>query len=202
MGKSIIIASFLLSILFLGMPAASEAQPVLNPENGHYYECVPCATTWAQANELASNLTFGQLRGHLATITSAEENDFVTGLGCGFSWIGGIQSQDATQPDEGWQWITGEPFIYTAWAPGEPNDDGCQPGEGGCENCIEFSLGLGGWNDFVCSTVSDFCIVEYEATRRDVSAIPTLSEWGMIAAAAGFALVGMFYAIRRRRASV
>jgi hypothetical protein len=31
--------------------------------------------------------------------------------------------------------------------------------------------------------------------------IPTLSEWGMIAAAAGFALVGMFYALRRRRAS-
>ena len=31
--------------------------------------------------------------------------------------------------------------------------------------------------------------------------IPTLSEWGMIAAAAGFALVGMFYAMRKRRAS-
>ncbi len=30
--------------------------------------------------------------------------------------------------------------------------------------------------------------------------IPTLSEWGMIAAAAGFALIGMFYAVRRRRA--
>lgn len=31
--------------------------------------------------------------------------------------------------------------------------------------------------------------------------IPTLSEWGMIAAAAGFALVGMFYAMKKRGAS-
>jgi hypothetical protein len=30
--------------------------------------------------------------------------------------------------------------------------------------------------------------------------IPTLSEWGMIAAAAGLGLVGVFFAVRRRRA--
>ena len=32
------------------------------------------------------------------------------------------------------------------------------------------------------------------------NSIPTLSEWGMIAAAAGFALIGIFYAVRRRKA--
>ena len=32
-----------------------------------------------------------------------------------------------------------------------------------------------------------------------VSNIPTLSEWGMIAAAAGLGLVGVFFAVRRRR---
>ncbi|HML96657.1 MAG TPA: IPTL-CTERM sorting domain-containing protein [Thermodesulfobacteriota bacterium] len=31
--------------------------------------------------------------------------------------------------------------------------------------------------------------------------IPTLSEWGMIAVAAGFILIGVFYAVRKRRAS-
>ncbi len=30
--------------------------------------------------------------------------------------------------------------------------------------------------------------------------IPTLSEWGMIAAAAGLALIGVFFAVRRRKA--
>ncbi|MCC6712402.1 MAG: IPTL-CTERM sorting domain-containing protein [Candidatus Dadabacteria bacterium] len=33
------------------------------------------------------------------------------------------------------------------------------------------------------------------------ASIPTLSEWGMIAAAAGFAIIGAFYAVRRRKAS-
>jgi hypothetical protein len=32
--------------------------------------------------------------------------------------------------------------------------------------------------------------------------VPTLSEWGMMAAAAGFGLLGAFYAVRRRKASV
>lgn len=35
---------------------------------------------------------------------------------------------------------------------------------------------------------------------RGANPIPTLSEWGMIAAAAGLALVGVFFAVRRRKA--
>lgn len=37
-------------------------------------------------------------------------------------------------------------------------------------------------------------------TNVRVSAIPTLSEWGMIAAAGGLALIGVFFAVRRRKA--
>jgi hypothetical protein len=37
-------------------------------------------------------------------------------------------------------------------------------------------------------------------TNRGPSNIPTLSEWGMIAAAAGLIIVGIFFAVRRRRA--
>jgi hypothetical protein len=33
-----------------------------------------------------------------------------------------------------------------------------------------------------------------------IDPIPTLSEWGMIAAAAGFVLVGVWFAVRRRKA--
>jgi len=36
-------------------------------------------------------------------------------------------------------------------------------------------------------------------TNKPVGAIPTLSEWGMIAAGAGLVLVGVFYAWKRRR---
>jgi hypothetical protein len=37
---------------------------------------------------------------------------------------------------------------------------------------------------------------------RSVSNVPTLSEWGMIAAAAGLMIVGVFFAVRRSRAAV
>lgn len=36
--------------------------------------------------------------------------------------------------------------------------------------------------------------------RGVVTNIPTLSEWGMLAAAAGLAMIGVFFAVRRRRA--
>ena len=55
-------------------------------------------------------------------------------------------------------------------------------------------------------TVSDFqgnatfeAVDEVRFDQR-VNDIPTLSEWGMIAAAAGLGLVGVFFAVRRKRA--
>ncbi|MEW6144586.1 MAG: IPTL-CTERM sorting domain-containing protein [Thermodesulfobacteriota bacterium] len=42
-----------------------------------------------------------------------------------------------------------------------------------------------------------FCLF---ANRISADKIPTLSEWGMISAAAGLGLIGVFFALRRRRA--
>lgn len=42
-------------------------------------------------------------------------------------------------------------------------------------------------------------IMECNFVNLVVRDIPTLSEWGMIAAAAGLGLVGVFFAVRRRR---
>lgn len=53
-------------------------------------------------------------------------------------------------------------------------------------------------------TLSDFSgnttfeMVDEVRFTQAPEAIPTLSEWGMIAASAGFVLVGIFYALRRR----
>jgi len=51
-----------------------------------------------------------------------------------------------------------------------------------CVSPSEFSLG--------------FCVF---FNRVSADKIPTLSEWGMIAAVAGLGLVGVFFAVRRRR---
>ncbi len=37
-------------------------------------------------------------------------------------WYGGFQPPGVTPPNSGWEWVTGEPWDYTNWAPGEPND--------------------------------------------------------------------------------
>ena len=52
--------------------------------------------------------------------------------------------------------------------------------------------------DCVDATLQVTC--EYINVFRSAENIPTLSEWGMFAAAAGLALVGVFFALRRRKA--
>ena len=97
--------------------------------NGHFYEVVPAAggITWENAN-----LGAMQRGGYLATITSAEENEFVFRLadqdptmwngGYG-PWLGGMQPAGSSEPRGGWSWVTGEPFVFQAWAPGQPNNN-------------------------------------------------------------------------------
>ena len=80
----------------------------------------------------------------LATITSPEEQAFVAVAVVGNLmeeyWIGGYQDPGATAPDEGWMWVTGEPWEYTNWLQNEtqhePNDSGGD----------EHFLGLANWD--------------------------------------------------------
>ena len=81
---------------------------------------------WDVAASDASNLG-----GHLATITTPDENQFIVdnfdGLGSGQTWIGLFQntsSPDYSEPGGGWEWVTQESFNWTNWTPGEPNNSG------------------------------------------------------------------------------
>lgn len=68
----------------------------------------------------------------------------------------------------------------------------CEPGGG----IIIESTETGWLQNCVNPQLPTFCTI----LNVRVGAIPTLSQWGMIAAAAGFVLIGTFYAVRRRRA--
>jgi hypothetical protein len=118
--------------------------------NGHRYEVWESyGIPWSHAKDFASRqYRQGYGYGYLATITSAAENNFVANLA--FSsmgwwvelWLGGFQPPDECRRDANWMWITGEPWGYTNWAPGEPNDH-----QGPCS---EQHLGIhrdGLWND-------------------------------------------------------
>lgn len=107
------------------------------PTNRHTYTFVCFTGTWVQARADAESRG-----GHLATLTSVQENDAVDEA---FdtdhdAWIGGYQPNPGVdEPVGGWAWVTGEPWSFTAWASGEPNDVGG-------EDFLQWWLS-DGWND-------------------------------------------------------
>lgn len=118
--------------------------------NGHFYDVVPVTdqVTWDASFASASSTIFNGVPGHLATITSQAEQDFIVGQfgdAIRAKWLGGFQPPGSPEPAGGWQWITGEAFVYTNWEPTEPNNSG------GNENRLLFATAglatLGVWND-------------------------------------------------------
>lgn len=111
---------------------AQTPTPALNPANGNCYLIVEERKDWFAARDTAQSLIFDGVDGHLATFTSLEENqwvldnllsdfNFITRTGL---WIGGFQDPLGSEPAGGWQWITGEPWVFTNWAEGAPNNWG------------------------------------------------------------------------------
>jgi hypothetical protein len=102
--------------------------------NGHCYEAVVApGLSWEEARTACVDSG-----GHLVTITSAQENAFVFGLVSGDNafwtldvfdnglgpWLGGYQAPNSPEANAGWQWVTGEPFVYTNWEVDQPGDLG------------------------------------------------------------------------------
>lgn len=117
--KALALAAWTLSAL----PAAdTRAQVVFSSANGHHYERVlQDGITWPEANALATARTHLGVPGHLATITDQAEREFVnTNFGDVVSiWLGGFWDRDNAAI---WRWVTGEPWSFTAFHPGEPNN--------------------------------------------------------------------------------
>jgi len=106
------------------------ANTIVNPANGHYYAAVDTSSliSWNQAKTAAQSLRYNGLAGHLVTLTSAAENNFVAAHFPGDAiksyWVGAFQdvsAADYSEPAGGWKWITGEPWVFTNWNAVEPN---------------------------------------------------------------------------------
>jgi hypothetical protein len=148
-------------------PGGTASAPVYDPGNGHWYQAVrvPGGLTWYAAQAAATALSYAGYTGHLATITSAEENQFIIislapasydGL-----WLGGYQdttAPDYFEPAGGWRWITGEPWGFTNWSPGEPNNNTVR----GPENHLQINFSNTTWNDLPATYPISGYLVEYE----------------------------------------
>ena len=112
---------------------------ITNPSNGHGYLLISKPMEWREAKEYAE-----RMGGHLATITSQEEQDWIcqTFPVTRSSWIGGTDEDVEGE----WRWVTGEEWDYTNWAPGAPNNvDLMRDGEG--EDALTIHLPSDLWND-------------------------------------------------------
>ena len=117
--------------------------------NQHYYEYVRAeGIGWGQAIEGARAHKLEGIQGHLVAIGSQEENDFVTRIIEGNSWL--ALSQDPVNGT--WRWRSGpedgQPLAYNNWGWGEPNDGCCYTGaEDAAFMCFQPVAVPGTWND-------------------------------------------------------
>ena len=140
-----------------------EPEEVMEEFAGHKYRFVPLKKSWNAASKTAS-----QEKGYLASITSEEENKFITTLiqkACAkrndknpHVWIGLNNDNNENK----WTWESGEKFEFSSWCPGEPNN------WGGFESAVQFNKnavmdpdGVGKWNDMPSDSKTYF-IIEIE----------------------------------------
>lgn len=172
MRKLSILTVILLILLASILVNCASATPTQYSENGHWYDViyVPCVgISWSDAKAEAESSSYAGMNGHLATITSQGENDFIVStFGISDYWLGGFQPAGSSEPTGNWQWVTGEKWDYTNWdISGEPNnyyqgeygEDSCPIGS--AENTLHFhSNSL--WSDLPGNLPVTGYIIEYE----------------------------------------
>ncbi len=174
-----VVGAFCLSFMLVGSANADPPaypDPILWPDNGHYYQLIrpnqPDWVHWGTAKDEAATLEWMGVNGHLATVTSQDENDFIEDNFLHSDefpsvWLGGWQDRDDPdylEPAGGWTWVTDEEWNFVNWAQGEPNDFG------GNEDALEIYADgspdeTGEWNDapgpvYVLPYIAEFPVPE------------------------------------------
>lgn len=157
-------------------------RPVYCPETGHWYQLViaPDGIDWSSAKLAAETLTVAGVAGHLATVTSEAEQQFLLDsfATAGFrdAWIGGRQPSGSSEPAGGWEWATDEAWSYDeGWDSGEPNNNG------GDEDKLEFRWGQAlGWNDRPGGETNIFYLVEFDLPQYCCDFEDGLGDWVVV----------------------
>lgn len=130
---------------------------------GHIYELYDKPTSWETAKLVCENKG-----GHLATITSSEEQKIIESLirygKRTFYNVGATNLENINE----WKWVTGESMSYTNWAIGEPNNVANIERYLSVFNNENY---LAQWNDTTntsTSGVSNGFICEYDGLACDV----------------------------------
>jgi Lectin C-type domain len=128
----------------------------------HCYLAVHELATFA-----AAQLNCGALGAHLVSIANGAENAFAWSISSAEHWIGANDGKGPTEPGVGtYVWLTGEPFDYEQWTPGQPNASATDCNGNGGAGCYEhcaFQWHGGGWNDRYCQQAIE-SVCEWDRT--------------------------------------
>jgi len=141
----VILAVCLLAMAASAFSQTSSAQYCSS--TGHWYKnvVVPADRCWTDNRDSAATLG-----GYLVTISSQEEQDFINTNFADYQVAANIGAFEPNA-DNVWAWINGEPWNYTNWTPGQPDNSGDIEHYGGI--CWGDWCGNGGWNDIAnCPT--------------------------------------------------
>lgn len=164
--------------------------------NGNCYKLTSVEQDWGAAE--AEAVSEG---GHLVAIGDSSENQWLLdtfGDDANSIWIGHYQDTEApaySEPAGGWVWSNGEPFVYTNWDSGEPNNNHTDGEDCGDMRGHQPAEPDGSWNDLPC-TAPILGIIETSG-----SAVPTVSEWGLAVMALLLLTAGTLVYARRRGVS-
>jgi len=117
-----------------GSKASTGSKTSTEQAKKHEYTVVARMTTWEEAKSWCESQG-----GYLATVTSQSEYDTIlqkaNESGLKVLWLGGSRNQAGN-----FAWSDGEAFTFSAWAQGEPNNDG------GSENYLGMLLSNDSWS--------------------------------------------------------
>lgn len=184
--KKLISLMLALCLLAAGLPLSASADEPTNGiqtdgktvYNGHTYKIFDQSMTWDEAKVYCENLG-----GHLVTITSQGEQDFIESVikdGEKSYYFAGGQRISGKGTKE-FEWVTGEKWDYTNWGSGEPNNQWNEEPALMLYR-VSKSFSLGQWNDSPISGYSwdkDFSLDHYgficEWDTDDVGGEPTVT---------------------------
>jgi hypothetical protein len=172
-----------LALALVAVSSVATAGPNAVPApNGRYYEVFAASgINWDDANAAANATTHLGVQGHLATITSEDENNFVTSLFLPLPpptgtrtqlWVGGRQDPSPCTPEPGcnWKWVfINEPYPgsgvsttpYANWAAGQADNS---------NNSKHMAIApSGSWDDTKPSQIRGY-VVEYGDSLPAVAA--------------------------------
>ncbi len=133
--------------------------------DGHFYNMVHSKLSWTEAVTAAAATAYNGMQGHLVTISSQEENDYVASLiGSNNVWLGMYRGAYDV-----WAWETGythDAVVTSFWGSGEPSY--------GAGLCAQMDSGASKtWSEVSCSE-GRYYVIEYEPIQLPSECTSTL----------------------------